>query len=71
MHEYMKVVSFIEFLHTSESISLSSALTLVPFGLQRYPRHREYVSILITNYARPDEDGLHTPFCLQGADVPT
>jgi hypothetical protein len=33
-HEYIKVVSFIEFLHRSESMSLSSALTLIFFGLQ-------------------------------------
>jgi hypothetical protein len=36
MHEYMKVISFIEFLHRSTSMPLSSALILVPFELQRY-----------------------------------
>jgi hypothetical protein len=50
MHEYM-MVSFIEFLHRSESMALSSALTLISFGLQRYPRNREYVKTSITNHA--------------------
>jgi hypothetical protein len=33
-------------------MSLSSVLTLVSFGLQRYPRHREYVNTSIVNYAQ-------------------
>ncbi|KAK1618884.1 hypothetical protein QYE76_024401 [Lolium multiflorum] len=38
----------------SESIymSMSSALTGVPCGLQRYPKHRQYVGTPITNYAQ-------------------
>jgi hypothetical protein len=32
-------------------MSLSSGLTLVPSGLQRYPRNREYVNTPIANYA--------------------